>query len=524
MYSGSQYKQLARFLCQGTASAPLPRNPFPHVIVHTLSSKERKQYEFDAYEEISAFLTCPAPSSGTSQIVFVRGISSHDWLNAIGSKYRVDPEFLRRHLEFIQTTNFYDLPPLPSSTRNFIQLKIINICVQSAPLSLRQLQEARETEGKSVKELQNNLMLRDSCGDSILRRISIHSRTLYTIEQQVSCCVKKQNGSWVGAASNFLRHSPEMANIATVVVWLDTGKTQYRNSSDLFVRRNTDLNPFKEAASSPDVCYPVIRHQSKVTFEDKEMQEHHMPSMTETKKSLSRNFEPSANLLPSQYGGSLDPAIMAQDPFYALAELFEFSASSHNQFLNMMETLIAEDIHSFAKHPDVSFANLSHHKVLLDEHLKYLPTAISSLRHRGGSWWPRATDSAADEVVNETIQNLLPDFEHLLELTQRLSARCVEGTTLIINTAMLEESKKAISLSENMSGLTKLASFFVPISLVCSFFGMDVIEFGQGTLRLGIIIAVLVPVVLASVVLCYTSSILALIHICIRWFGNGSLE
>jgi hypothetical protein len=248
----------------------------------------------------------------------------------------------------------------------------------------------------------------------------------------------------------------------------------------------------------PDVCHPVIQHNSKVLFQNSELQQNSGCS----KMSPGNSFEQSVNLLPSQYGTSMDPSVMKLDSLYALNELFAFVACSESQFLNMMRVLITENIDNFSEEPELSFANLTHSKAVLDEHVQHTSNTIACLRKRGGVKWPRATDTPAADVVEEALQNLLEDFGQLRKNAQGLSARCVEGTDIIMNTAMLEESRKAIRQAESLNGLTKLAAFFIPTSFVCSFFGMNVIEFGQGRIRVWITIVVLIPVLILSSVLC----------------------
>jgi CorA-like Mg2+ transporter protein len=237
-------------------------------------------------------------------------------------------------------------------------------------------------------------------------------------------------------------------------------------------------------------------------FQNSELQQ----SSGFSKISPGDSFEQSVNLLPSQYGTSMDPSVMKFDSLYALSELFAFAACSESQFLNMMRVLIVENISNFSEQPELSFANLTHSKAVLDEHVQHTSNTIACLRKRGGVKWPRVTATPAADIVEEALQNLLEDFEQLREHAQGLSARCVEGTDIIMNTATLQESRKAIRQAESLNGLTKLAALFIPTSFVCSFFGMNVVEFGPGRISVWVTIVVLIPVLILSGILCFGTS------------------
>lgn len=236
-------------------------------------------------------------------------------------------------------------------------------------------------------------------------------------------------------------------------------------------------------------------------FKDSELQQVQSPSQKPSDNCLGQ----SASLLPYQYGKTMNANNMRHDAFYALSELFTFAASSENQFLNMMRVLINENISQFSEKSELSLANLTHSKAVVDEHVQRISSTISCLRNRGGSKWPRPSEPPASDLVQETLQRLADDFAQLLQHAQELSAKCIEGTNTLMTIAMLRESRKAIVQAESLSGLTKLAVFFVPTSFVCSFFGMNFVEFGQGQLSVWVSVSVLIPVLTLSAILCFSS-------------------
>lgn len=78
-----------------------------------------------------------------------------------------------------------------------------------------------------------------------------------------------------------------------------------------------------------------------------------------------------ASLLPGQYCSTLDPEAMKIDAFYALSELFTFTATSEKQFLNFMDQQIRGEIYSFQgmSIPDFTITNLKYFRGLLDSHI-----------------------------------------------------------------------------------------------------------------------------------------------------------
>ncbi len=123
---------------------------------------------------------------------------SRDWLLQLGAQYRVDLEYFRRDLDFLQPEEFYDLPTLPSSSRNIIYLRIITICSRDITLTQDQIKENQRNETEAVKKHQRRLGASGLLGESIVRRFFVHEESIFTLEQEISICVKRKNGGWTG--------------------------------------------------------------------------------------------------------------------------------------------------------------------------------------------------------------------------------------------------------------------------------------------------------------------------------------
>lgn len=225
---------------------------------------------------------------------------------------------------------------------------------------------------------------------------------------------------------------------------------------------------------------------------------------------VSKSSQTSAHLGGEQYGLYLDPDLMAVDPFYAVHDVFAFCAASECQFLNMIKhKLDLEDQRPFVHDEDAiinSIANLKYHKALVEDHIRNLEQTVAVIRGHAmgaGPSWPQSADRDLQAKALHAAQTLERDFMYLLQYAHSLRKRCKEGTNNISNNAILAESKKAIIQTKNVARLTLLAFFFIPLSFTTSFFGMNFVEFGQGTQHIWLWFAVSVPVFTFALVVCF---------------------
>ena len=181
---------------------------------------------------------------------------------------------------------------------------------------------------------------------------------------------------------------------------------------------------------------------------------------------LSGPFVQSAALLHLEYGKLLEPKLMACDPFYAVHELFLFSAFSEVQFLNMIATKLQ---HS----PGHDLTSLLYTQEVLDAHTDRLRLNLQTIKSRGGPAWSALyAQVSMQESALAAAQSLQDDYEHLIQRSERLSARCKDKMNILMNKAIVDESNKAIEESREITKLTRLAFIFIPIGFTSSFFGM----------------------------------------------------
>lgn len=204
LYPGANYRQLSFFLNgrQGKLGRPsgaqddgVPRE-FVFATLHDLSYERKdpsRLTTFDSITGLEALSEHPLPRDNAGQLLFLRGYPSRDWINLLGSKYRIDPELFRRHLTISVQHDLFDLPSLPSASQNIVHLATTTIGKFSAPPMTMSEAEL------SLQSHRNSLGARSSVvGESMVRRFSMHDDQHYSIEQDIKISVFKRGEGWIG--------------------------------------------------------------------------------------------------------------------------------------------------------------------------------------------------------------------------------------------------------------------------------------------------------------------------------------
>jgi hypothetical protein len=210
LYPGIHYRPLAQLLTaqrptyanSGASYAPRKQlRPHAYAVLHDLDipapGNPRRVVKFDNVNQLSEFVrgtNCEASSS--NQLLFLRGFPPAEWINFIGSQYLVDPEFFRRHLNFLQRQDFHELPALPSSCQNIIQLSITSI--GQYPAGVFKFGHRPEALLDYLQSLGKD---QDVVGESIVRQFTIHNETHFSIEQQISICIVRRKIGWTGKST-----------------------------------------------------------------------------------------------------------------------------------------------------------------------------------------------------------------------------------------------------------------------------------------------------------------------------------
>ena len=214
LYPGTSYWSLAKFLRAPFESyAPgsfeslnLSSNPdfdgHSFVTVHTLTSEGASDLRPIKTADDLFTQESNATTNG-NQLLFLHGLPSPQWLNAIGGRYRVDPEFYHRHLDFqaiAGRANYFTQPLLPSGLKNTIQLRVTTIgYLQGNKKKQSELDDLRLHCSEEMKAYFIPLKKdKWTPGDSVVRSFSIHDAEHWSIEQELSVYVKPNGPNWTG--------------------------------------------------------------------------------------------------------------------------------------------------------------------------------------------------------------------------------------------------------------------------------------------------------------------------------------
>lgn len=290
----------------------------------------------------------------------------------------------------------------------------------------------------------------------------------------------------LGSVTLSLRSFNQEVNMLLALIWSDFGNDLDAGPNGPW--KSLELHGPQWRSS----FYPTIQHLPDLARKWEYLMMH--PDM----RSRGRYLQ-SGSLLSRNYGKTLDQGLMKNNAFYALHELFLFSANSICQFLNMIdEKLSAEAEHQTMEIRQYSLSNLFHYQDILDRQIMQLRETIRIIKARGDSTWPRSVVKADVDIVEAFAESLLEDYEELHHRAQTLSARCKGSMAMVMNHAAISESKRAISQAKKVQQLTFLAFFYVPISFTTSFFGMNLGKIGEGRLALWVWFVVSVPLTLVS--------------------------
>ncbi len=164
------------------------------------------------------------PGAGEFGLLFLQGHPSPAWLNALGGKFGVDPEFFRRHLTFATRFESFGngtwlktVPRrvasriLPSCHGDMVSLQTTRIGRLSDPDSERMPQDVRQRIlDRSRRRISMNMghfmgslaKLRHGVeARSIIREFSAHDFEHKSLEQTISIGIHPAGQGWIGKSA-----------------------------------------------------------------------------------------------------------------------------------------------------------------------------------------------------------------------------------------------------------------------------------------------------------------------------------
>lgn len=169
-----------------------PEDRFTFVIVHTIANGTIKRQDFDYRLGLDEFWAVPEAEPGTDQVIFVRGSLSPAWIEMLGSRYKIDPEFFRRHLQYLSRHDYSDLLPLPSASTSMLFLPVASLYTRSLALSQDQVAKRRKEDDNVVRSNHQVIQQKASCGESVVRKLSTLSDRLLSVEHDISIYTRER--------------------------------------------------------------------------------------------------------------------------------------------------------------------------------------------------------------------------------------------------------------------------------------------------------------------------------------------
>lgn len=484
----------------------------PHDLVVVYNTNERKwethSYGQEQHDEFWA--DPPAPAERSGQLVFIRGFLSPSWVSVLGSRYNIDPEFFRRHMDFLSASvdkHAYSFPSLASTSDNIFRLCVATLLHREdyggQDLQSQRTRHAQEL-GAYRQELSSN---RVCCGDSLVREYSTVCSRISVMEQWISLYVTKTDRGWA------------------VLAWMDQGRPLERSPR----------GPWTHHIESKATALPVLQHHPKMAFRN-------TTNRLDPGANASAEVPQTTAVLPLQYESVLALVDLARraphDPLSACIPLFAHAAFSEVQLLNLMESRIQLQMNAMDEGvPPDALGSFQYFSTVLNRHAQQLKDSARALRKLAErssqgpsgagpessspksnvSWagggglgmaLPRQTsDSETARIAGLrgsdgtfTAKGLLEDYDQLHARCIELEMMCARGITLAMGKASIEESSKAIEQSQRLKKLTLLATLFIPLGFSASLFGMNIDLLGQSEVEVWWFFVLCVPVTLFAYV------------------------
>ncbi|KAH8742314.1 hypothetical protein F5883DRAFT_671360, partial [Diaporthe sp. PMI_573] len=461
--SGIHYTRLGNFLISPYKSygdewtLAIPESGFHFITICDLAKKRDDPTRTIDFENPQGFLNHFGSLSTTSTfpglLVFLRGFPCANWLNHLGATFDVDPEFFYRHLDVSigllpnvsRLDSSYSTPF--TSAENIIHLRVCNTGSWDTNGFKPTIALLRERcEASMSSHLEDFARMRNfAAGDSIVRRFMVHGLNNFAIEQKISVEVIRHTLRW------------------SIVVWMDSGMDLSHCKTEFPLMKMTRLHPVFQHRSQMALSYQREKAGTPASEDYREAQRQ------------GQHFAQSINHMHERYGRFLKTDVMANDAFYAMNKLFEFSAASIDQLLELFENNIRVVPH----HADNTvLSQLLIHQAYVDDYRSYLRDILDTIAARGSMKWPRAQEPKHRELADHAAEQLEAKYRRLLRRCERLSEQHSSSVNILMSLESQSQSEKAMAQADRLGKLSVLAYIYIPITFATSFYGMNFVELG----------------------------------------------
>ncbi|AEO67446.1 uncharacterized protein THITE_2050978, partial [Thermothielavioides terrestris NRRL 8126] len=499
LYSGDSFRNLADFLWQPYIQRA-PQLPLTHsrpssrfAVLYHVSSQKVVNIPFGTVREFEALGDSALPGAGSFALLLLQGYPSPEWLNTLGARFGIDPEFFQRHLLFSSASVKGSVGGcirkrtathiLPSCHGDMVSLQITKIASRQSvsprhtDLDQEGLDQLRRQTSEEMTAYMSKLASLNSPGvaaaDSIIREFSVHGLDYFSLEQTISIGFHACGQGWLG------------------IIWHDAGSPLDQGLRGPWQTRAIRSNSFDVTYLPTPVHTPGVALRSKRrkagTRAHADNDSPHGGLHAGTSNRAPPGNETTMERILDDYAHLVDLDRAVNDPFYALSPLFSFAVFSEMEILDLIAAKVRDELdHSRltgdgAATTSPTLSNLLYNQQILQRHIRNLQSPISYMEALCSSDGNTSASHAAPRSVkSDTVKAMLADYRFALAYAEALAADCVQGMSIMAHHAAIRESQKAIAEARGVTRLTRLATLFVPLGLVTSVFSMNVREINAG--------------------------------------------
>ncbi|XDG08249.1 hypothetical protein ABKA04_007864 [Annulohypoxylon sp. FPYF3050] len=441
-----------------TANTETQQGPF-FVSLYQISNGNMERTPLDTPQQFEDLGESVMPNQNGFSLLLLQGYPSAKWLNALGARYSIDPEYYHRHLIFASATNKGPFKRtathiLPSCLEDMVSLKVTRIgsrqSTKHSGSDQEKLDALRAHTSREMAEYMTKLASLNTtgieAGNSIVREFSLHDFDNFSLEQTISIGIHRSGQGWIG------------------IIWYDDGSSPEKGLKGPWLSSAIGSNPL-------DMRYlPTPFHVPGIALKSKKRKPS-APFITR-RRPLTR-----MELLLDDYPRLVRLARATYDPFYALSPFFKFAISSELDFLELISAKIRDilDHSRLIRHDNPTLSNILFHQQVLKRHIHGLQAPIYFMEeHQKSQWVEKMTDEVQKRECTKTISSILNDYRTTLVYAEALAGECAQGMSIVAHNASILEAEKAISEARGVTKLTRLATIFAPLAFVTSVFSMNV--------------------------------------------------
>ena len=433
--------------------------------------------------------TVTGSAAASAKLLVLAGFVSPQAINLLGSQYHLRPELFLGHLEIERITihdqTSFELPAAPSNRNNIIHVRLIRLGrSETELLSTGSITTQRKKIENLCKQYEKGLFDLKKYGATRFRKVNVHSRRYFSVEQVVTFCVTESSkSSWTGKLD---------VPVCDFQLIQSSGLFLLDRGGSLHGEGSLPWADFGSRSDRPPSFLPTVSYNKECDTKTTSLAPgHRIPP----ENYMLHPYHPLDDHIPET-----DHVLLRDDPFFILSRLYRTAISSWTQILNFLENNNLEWQNAALQDFTVAVDELRYNINFLDHICKHLEIDQATIGDRGSREWPQ-TAPDLQERINDIQIALLEDYKWLINRTQGLARRYETTISVLVSAAGVLEAQKSIRQAKQVALLTQLAFFFIPISVISSVFGMNVMEINGSTPRLRMFFLTAIPISVLAVLL-----------------------